>query len=252
MPPKPVMRPWDGFPRGGGTVACRSSDSALSCPPFARTQENQLDGKVDHELPTPGVALREGRAGAAHERRDARVPPRQAPQRLRDEPEQAVDGTPSSQTRRWRRSSRQSKGGVFNNAAQHWNHSFFWNCLSPDGGGEPERRAGARRSTRDFGASTSLQGEVHAPAAATQFGSRLGLAGRRRAASSTSMSTRQRRPAADARRRRRCSPSTCGSTPTTSTTATRARSTSRPSGRARELGLRGEELQRREVATAVG
>ncbi len=29
-------------------------------------------------------------------------------------------------------------GGVFNNAAQVWNHSFFWNCLSPKGGGEPD------------------------------------------------------------------------------------------------------------------
>jgi len=29
-------------------------------------------------------------------------------------------------------------GGLFNNAAQVWNHSFFWNCLSPDGGGDPD------------------------------------------------------------------------------------------------------------------
>jgi Fe-Mn family superoxide dismutase len=28
-------------------------------------------------------------------------------------------------------------GGIFNNAAQVWNHSFYWNCMSPDGGGEP-------------------------------------------------------------------------------------------------------------------
>lgn len=28
-------------------------------------------------------------------------------------------------------------GGVFNNAAQVWNHTFYWNCLSPNGGGEP-------------------------------------------------------------------------------------------------------------------
>ena len=28
-------------------------------------------------------------------------------------------------------------GGVFNNAAQVWNHSFYWNCLSPNGGDEP-------------------------------------------------------------------------------------------------------------------
>ncbi len=30
-----------------------------------------------------------------------------------------------------------SSGGIFNNAAQIWNHSFYWNCLSPNGGGEP-------------------------------------------------------------------------------------------------------------------
>jgi len=30
-----------------------------------------------------------------------------------------------------------SSGGLFNNAAQIWNHSFYWNCLSPNGGGEP-------------------------------------------------------------------------------------------------------------------
>ncbi|APE05828.1 MULTISPECIES: superoxide dismutase [Fe] [Alteromonas] len=30
-----------------------------------------------------------------------------------------------------------SEGGVFNNAAQVWNHTFYWNCLSPNGGGEP-------------------------------------------------------------------------------------------------------------------
>lgn len=30
-----------------------------------------------------------------------------------------------------------SSGGIFNNAAQIWNHSFYWNCLSPQGGGAP-------------------------------------------------------------------------------------------------------------------
>ncbi|MGE0072807.1 MAG: superoxide dismutase [Thiomonas sp.] len=29
-------------------------------------------------------------------------------------------------------------GGIFNNAAQVWNHSFFWQCLKPSGGGEPK------------------------------------------------------------------------------------------------------------------
>ncbi|MEN9478645.1 MAG: hypothetical protein RLZZ298_40 [Pseudomonadota bacterium] len=29
-------------------------------------------------------------------------------------------------------------GGVYNNAAQVWNHTFFWNCLTPNGGGAPQ------------------------------------------------------------------------------------------------------------------
>jgi superoxide dismutase, Fe-Mn family len=32
---------------------------------------------------------------------------------------------------------RTAKGGIFNNAAQVWNHAFYWNCLKPQGGGEP-------------------------------------------------------------------------------------------------------------------
>ncbi len=31
-----------------------------------------------------------------------------------------------------------SEGGIFNNAAQIWNHTFYWNCLSPNGGGAPD------------------------------------------------------------------------------------------------------------------
>ncbi|MDX1605917.1 MAG: Fe-Mn family superoxide dismutase [Candidatus Competibacterales bacterium] len=30
-----------------------------------------------------------------------------------------------------------ASGGLFNNAAQVWNHTFYWNCMSPSGGGEP-------------------------------------------------------------------------------------------------------------------
>jgi Fe-Mn family superoxide dismutase len=33
---------------------------------------------------------------------------------------------------------KQASGGIFNNAAQTWNHTFYWNCLSPDGGGKPQ------------------------------------------------------------------------------------------------------------------
>jgi Fe-Mn family superoxide dismutase len=37
---------------------------------------------------------------------------------------------------------RTATGGVFNNAAQVWNHAFYWNCLSPDGGGVPDNAVG--------------------------------------------------------------------------------------------------------------
>ena len=43
---------------------------------------------------------------------------------------------------------RKASGGIFNNAAQVWNHTFYWNCLSPNGGGAPAG-ALAQRSTRN-------------------------------------------------------------------------------------------------------
>lgn len=33
---------------------------------------------------------------------------------------------------------RKASGGIFNNAAQVYNHSFYWRCMSPDGGGDPD------------------------------------------------------------------------------------------------------------------
>ena len=45
---------------------------------------------------------------------------------------------------------RKSQGGMFNNAAQVWNHTFFWNCMSPNGGGEPTGKV-ADAITKAFG-----------------------------------------------------------------------------------------------------
>jgi Fe-Mn family superoxide dismutase len=37
---------------------------------------------------------------------------------------------------------KRSSGPLFNNAAQAWNHAFYWQCMSPSGGGEPGGKAG--------------------------------------------------------------------------------------------------------------
>ncbi|MCY1077371.1 superoxide dismutase [Archangium lansingense] len=62
-----------------------------------------------------------------------------------------------------------SEGGVFNNAAQVWNHTFYWNCMKPNGGGRPTGDL-ADAITRDFGSFERFR-EEFATAAATQFGS---------------------------------------------------------------------------------
>ena len=43
-----------------------------------------------------------------------------------------------------------ASGGLFNNAAQVWNHTFYWHCLSPNGGGAPSGKL-AELIDRDFG-----------------------------------------------------------------------------------------------------
>ena len=60
-------------------------------------------------------------------------------------------------------------GPLFNNAAQHWNHSFFWECLSPNGGGAPSGEVGDAINSA-FGSYDSFA-EEFSNAAKTQFGS---------------------------------------------------------------------------------
>ena len=62
-----------------------------------------------------------------------------------------------------------SEGGIFNNAAQVWNHTFYWNSLSPGGGAEPTGSLGDAIK-RDFGSFAKFK-EAFAEAAGTQFGS---------------------------------------------------------------------------------
>jgi Fe-Mn family superoxide dismutase len=53
---------------------------------------------------------------------------------------------------------RSSKGPIFNNAAQIWNHTFFWNCLSPQGGGKPKGEI-ARAIDQAFGSFDAFKDE---------------------------------------------------------------------------------------------
>ncbi|MGF1624833.1 MAG: superoxide dismutase [Alphaproteobacteria bacterium] len=62
-----------------------------------------------------------------------------------------------------------SKAGVFNNSAQIWNHTFFWNSMKPGGGGAPSG-ALAAAIDKDLGGLDGFK-EAFAQAGATQFGS---------------------------------------------------------------------------------
>lgn len=62
-----------------------------------------------------------------------------------------------------------ASGGIFNNGAQVWNHTFYWHCLQANGGGAPEG-ALALAINRDFGSFEAFR-EQFTTAAATLFGS---------------------------------------------------------------------------------
>ncbi len=60
-------------------------------------------------------------------------------------------------------------GGIFNNAAQVWNHSFYWNCLSPNGGGEPTGKL-LKAINKAFGSFDEFKAKF-TKSAVTNFGS---------------------------------------------------------------------------------
>ena len=62
-----------------------------------------------------------------------------------------------------------SEGGVFNNAAQIWNHTFYWHCLSPNGGGDASGAA-AEAIDAAFGSFAAFK-EQFTNSAVTNFGS---------------------------------------------------------------------------------
>ncbi len=63
----------------------------------------------------------------------------------------------------------EAEAGIFNNAAQVWNHTFYWNCLSSEGGGEPEGVL-LNEIIKEFGSFTEFK-EKFSLACTTLFGS---------------------------------------------------------------------------------
>ena len=63
---------------------------------------------------------------------------------------------------------KEAEGGIYNNGAQVWNHTFYWNCLSAEGGGAPFGKVGDAIE-RDFGSFNQFK-EQFTQAAATLFG----------------------------------------------------------------------------------
>ena len=64
---------------------------------------------------------------------------------------------------------KKSSGGIYNNAAQIWNHTFFWNCMKPAGGGEPSGALAAAINAK-FGSYAAFK-EAFTKSAVGNFGS---------------------------------------------------------------------------------
>ena len=115
--------------------------------------------------------------------------------------------------------------GIFNNAGQHYNHLHFWKWMKPNGGGKIPGGAGKGDRSIRFGSVEKMK-EDFIQGGVTQFGSgwtwldRQGRQDRRHQDS-------QRREPAGPPAASRSSAATCGSIPTTSTTATGAPTISR-------------------------
>ena len=168
-----------------------------------------------YEVPPLPYDLR--RARAAHRRADDAAPSRQAPPGVRRQRQRALEGTewadrPIEEVLQHLDSLPEDKRmAVRNNGGGHYNHSLFWELMSPDGGGAARRRASRDAIDQAFdGVGRALKQQVY-EAGVNRFGSgwtwlvvaaRLASVGRPR--------TRTRRSWMG---RRRSSGSTSGSTP---------------------------------------
>ena len=144
-----------------------------------------------------------------------------------DKLNELVEGTPYAEMtieEIVKKSAKDEKGkAIFNNAAQAWNHDFYWHSMAPKGGAPAGK---IKKALEDSFGGVEDFNKAFKAAAVGQFGSGwawLVAKGGKLASKRRPTPTRRSRTAA-----RRCWSPTCGSTPTTSTTRTAGRTTSRP------------------------
>src|SRR5687768_7469809 len=82
-----------------------------------------------------------------------------------------IEGTPHA-SKSLEEIVKSSDGGIFNNAAQVWNHTFYWNCMRPGGGGTPTGKI-TDLVNQGFGSYDNFKKEL-SQACVTQFGSGWG------------------------------------------------------------------------------
>jgi Fe-Mn family superoxide dismutase len=112
---------------------------------------------------------------------------------------------------------KKSQGGIFNNSAQVWNHTFFWNCMTPNGGGAPTGPV-ADAINAKWGSFDKFKEEFQ-KSAVSNFGSGWTWLVKKTDGTVDIVNTSNA-----------ATPLTSGNTPTTSTTAMPVRSSSRHGG----------------------
>ena len=178
------------------------------------------DESMAHQLPDSAVSVRRPRA--AHRQADDGDPPRQAPQDYVNNLNAALEGHPELQSKSAGRAHRRPgqpcpeaiRTAVRNNGGGHANHTMFWEIMAPNGGGEPDGRAG-RGDQQDL---RRLRRRSRRSSPRPRVGplrQRLGLARRGQGRQAGRHQHRQPGQPHHGGRDARSSAWTCGSTPTT-------------------------------------
>src|ERR1700743_676405 len=136
----------------------------------------QQRSRINDGLFSPGSSLRLQRAGALHRRGDDARPPRQAPPGVRGQGQRRAGGHAGGDKKPieevvanlWSLPA-DKQGPVRNNGGGHYNHSLFWEWLSPNGGRAPARDLGAAIHS-SFGSFDDFKEKFKA-AGVNQFGS---------------------------------------------------------------------------------